>query len=179
MSEFEKDWKYWKNNISPIKEDEIEEVKDPLPQSSFQKNLFKTQPKAKKELIGQGGSKYKKGPYKFKVSYKRSKSAPPIGENKIKNLLKEFQMMYDFSDLNVKDHLNYNIWDENGEHVHAEIGNKLIQIAKDFFASLKFPKNTEILDIKFTGSLANYNWTESSDIDLHLVVDLNKLSNNR
>ena len=179
MSEFEKDWKYWKNNISPLQEDEIEEVKDPLPKSPFQKKLFKTHPKDKKELIGQGGSKYKGGPYKFKVSFKRSKSAPPIGEGKIRKLLKEFQMMYDFSDLNVKDHLNYNIWDENGEHIHAEIGNKLIEVAKDFFASLKFPRDTEIIDIKFTGSLANYNWTESSDIDLHLVVDLNKISRDR
>jgi predicted nucleotidyltransferase len=179
MSEYEKDWKYWKNNISPLQEDEIEEVKDPLPKSPFQKELFKTHPKDKKELIGQGGSKYKGGPYKFKVSYKRSKSAPPIGEGKIRKLLKEFQMMYDLSDLNVKDHLNFNIWDENGEHIHAEIGNKLTEVAKDFFASLKFPRDTEIIDIKFTGSLANYNWTESSDIDLHIVVDLNKISRNR
>ena len=172
--EYEKDWKSFIKSAN-----EIEEASDPLPQSPFQKNLFKTQPKAKKELIGQGGSKYKGGPYKFKVSYKRSKSAPPIGEGKIRKLLKEFQLMYDFSDFKVKDHLNYNIWNENREHIHAEIGNKLIEIAKDFFASLKLPADTELIDIKFTGSLANYNWTQNSDIDLHLVVDFNKISKDK
>tara|TARA_R110002020_G_scaffold437012_2_gene647189 strand:- start:859 stop:1905 length:1047 start_codon:yes stop_codon:yes gene_type:complete len=172
--EYEKDW------FSFLKKArEIEEEKDPLPQSEFQKNLFKTQPKAKKELIGQGGSKYKGGPYKFKVSYKRSKSAPPIGEGKVRKLLKEFQLMYDFSDFNVKDHLNNNIWEENGRHIRAEIGNKLIEIAKDFFASLKLPEDTELIDIKFTGSLANYNWTQNSDIDLHLVVDFDKISKDK
>ena len=172
--EYEKDW------FSFLKKArEIEEEKDPLPQSEFQKNLFKTQPKAKKQLIGQGGSKYKGGPYKFKVSYKRSKSAPPIGEGKVRKLLKEFQLMYDFSDFNVKDHLNNNIWEENGRHIRAEIGNKLIEIAKDFFASLKLPKDTELIDIKFTGSLANYNWTQNSDVDLHLVVDFDKISKDK
>ena len=47
--EYEKDWKSFVKNAN-----EIEEASDPLPQSTFQKNLFKTQPKAKKELIGQG-----------------------------------------------------------------------------------------------------------------------------
>jgi len=178
MSEFEKDWKYWKENISTLQEDEIEEVKDPLPQSPFQKALFKKHPKDKKELIGQGGSKYKGGPYKFKVSYKRSKSAPPIGESQIKKLLKEFQVMYDFSDLNMKDHLNHDIWNDQG-YIRDEVGSKLIEIAEDFFESLKLPENVKILDIKFTGSLANYNWTTNSDIDLHLVIDFSKISNDR
>ena len=172
--EYEKDWKSFVKSAN-----EIEEASDPLPQSPFQKNLFKTQPKAKKELIGQGGSKYKGGPYKFKVSYKRSKSAPPIGEGKIRRLLKEFQLMYDHSDFRVKDHLNYNIWNENREHIHGEVGNKLIEIAQDFFASLKLPRDAELIDIKFTGSLANFNWTDNSDIDLHLVVDFNKISRDK
>ena len=168
---YEKDWKSFVKNI--------EEVEDPLPDSPYQKELFKTHPKKKKELIGQGGSKYKGGPYKFKVSYKRSKSAPPIGEAKIKELLKEFQIMYDYSDFNVKDHLNYDIWGPRGEHVRPLVGNKLIEIGKDFFDSLEFPEGTELIDIKFTGSLANYNWTQNSDIDLHLVVDFNKITKNK
>jgi len=31
-------------------------------------------------------------------------------------------------------------------------------------------------DIRFTGSLANYNWSEYSDIDLHIVVDFSKIN---
>ena len=173
----EKCVKDWFSFVKSTKE--LEEEKDPLPQSEFQKELFKTHPKKKKELIGQGGNKYKGGPYKFKVSYKRSKSAPPIGEGKLKKLLKEFQLMYDYSDFNVKDHLNHNIWGPTGDHIRAEVGNKLIEIGKDFFDSLKFPEGTELIDIKFTGSLANYNWTQKSDIDLHLVVDFSKISKDK
>ena len=64
----EKCVKDWFSFVKSTKE--LEEEKDPLPQSEFQKELFKTHPKKKKELIGQGGNKYKGGPYKFKVSYK-------------------------------------------------------------------------------------------------------------
>ena len=31
-----------------------------------------------------------------------------------------------------------------------------------------------IYDIHFTGSLANYNWSEFSDVDLHILVDMNE-----
>ena len=40
---YEKDWKSFVKNI--------EEVEDPLPDSPYQKELFKTHPKKKKELI--------------------------------------------------------------------------------------------------------------------------------
>ena len=33
----------------------------------------------------------------------------------------------------------------------------------------------DIVDIRFTGSLANYNWSRYSDIDLHIVVDFSKI----
>ena len=36
----------------------------------------------------------------------------------------------------------------------------------------------EIEDILFVGSLANYNWSEYSDIDLHIVVNYNQFPNN-
>ena len=36
-----------------------------------------------------------------------------------------------------------------------------------------------MIDITFTGSLANYNYNNSSDIDLHLIVDFSKIDNNK
>ncbi len=33
-------------------------------------------------------------------------------------------------------------------------------------------------DLRFTGSLANYNWSKYSDIDLHIVVDFSKIDEN-
>ena len=68
----------------------------------------------------------------------------------------------------VKDDLNKNIW--NGDKkLKPEIREKLLQIAKDFYESLDL--KAPILDITLTGSIANYNWTDKSDIDLHIVID--------
>jgi hypothetical protein len=36
---------------------------------------------------------------------------------------------------------------------------------------MKLPKGFKLNDIIFTGSLANYNWSEFSDIDLHIVLN--------
>ena len=36
----------------------------------------------------------------------------------------------------------------------------------------------EYEDITFTGSLANFNWSKFSDIDLHLLVDFSKVDEN-
>lgn len=68
----------------------------------------------------------------------------------------------------IHDHLNEKIWTKDGE-LDLEILEKLEEIAKDFheYLDVKAP----IKDIWFTGSLANYNWTDVSDIDLHILID--------
>ena len=68
----------------------------------------------------------------------------------------------------VKDDLNRNIWNEDNK-LKPEIHEKLLQIARDFYESLDL--KAPILDITLTGSIANYNWTDKSDIDLHIVID--------
>jgi hypothetical protein len=50
---------------------------------------------------------------------------------------------------------------------------KLLRIAKDFYE--KFPellKGRVIKDIQLTGSLSNYNYTNFSDLDVHVLVNL-------
>jgi hypothetical protein len=49
------------------------------------------------------------------------------------------------------------------------IRGKLLTIANDFFDSLGL--DTEIEDIELTGSLVNYNYTEFSDLDVHIIID--------
>jgi predicted nucleotidyltransferase len=68
----------------------------------------------------------------------------------------------------IKEDLNRDIWDENNQ-LNAEISDKLLAIAEDFYYGLDL--DAPVLDITFTGSMANYNWTEKSDIDLHIVID--------
>ena len=68
--------------------------------------------------------------------------------------------------------LNPKLWD--GTNLRPKIAQKLRQIAEDFAAEYDIPKNA-IEDTIITGSLANYTWTEFSDIDIHLVVDFAKI----
>jgi predicted nucleotidyltransferase len=75
----------------------------------------------------------------------------------------------EFDLTNIKSGINGNIW-EKGGHLKPEVREKLLKIAELFYESLHidFP----IIDIYFTGSLANYNWTSQSDIDVHLILDI-------
>lgn len=75
----------------------------------------------------------------------------------------------------INDELEPNIW--KGEQLRPFIGKKLMEIANDFIDGLPF--NVTIQDVRFTGSLANYNWSKYSDIDLHIVVDFSELDDNK
>lgn len=69
------------------------------------------------------------------------------------------------------DDLNPAVW--SGFTIHPKVREKLIEAGEAFFESLNLP-DLEIEDVIFTGSNANYNWTQDSDIDLHIVVDFKK-----
>jgi predicted nucleotidyltransferase len=74
-----------------------------------------------------------------------------------------------------KDELNSKIWDEN-QKLRKEVREKLLQTANEFIDFIGVPLLIE--DVIFTGSLANYNWSEFSDIDLHVVCDFIQFSDN-
>lgn len=56
----------------------------------------------------------------------------------------------------------------------SKIRKKLLQIANEFYKSLEL--DAPIEDIQLTGSLANYNYTNYSDLDVHIIVDFNKIN---
>lgn len=72
-----------------------------------------------------------------------------------------------------KDTLPSDIFEgEDGSYkVHKGIREKLLEISDAFidFIGVDF----FIEDVHLTGSLANYNWSEYSDVDLHILVDFN------
>jgi hypothetical protein len=70
------------------------------------------------------------------------------------------------------DKLNPKLWGSD-EHLHPQIREQLLRIAEDF-AEFLGVSNFEIKDITVSGSNAAYTYTDNSDIDLHLVVDLPK-----
>ena len=71
------------------------------------------------------------------------------------------------------DELNPKIWNEDNT-LKIEVGNKLQEIANAFIDYLSIPQES-IKDIRITGSSANYNYTEHSDLDLHIIVDYDKV----
>lgn len=94
-------------------------------------------------------------------------------KERIKLLLKE---NLDFSGFKMNDELNPVIWDKD-KVMKEEISDTLLQIAKDYFTSLKI--NIPVKDITMTGSLANYNWSKYSDVDLHIIIDLDKMGDKK
>jgi hypothetical protein len=79
----------------------------------------------------------------------------------------------DLSGFQMQDELNSRIWDKE-QKMKSEVKKTLLKIADDYFESLELP-GVDIEDVTMTGSLANYNWSKYSDIDLHIVVDYNDL----
>lgn len=70
------------------------------------------------------------------------------------------------------DELNPKLWD--GLELKPEVKEKLNEIAEAFKEYLDIPEDA-ILDIRITGSSASYNYTEYSDLDLHLIIDYEKV----
>ena len=68
--------------------------------------------------------------------------------------------------------LNPILWKD--EKIDEDTRKKLVAIAKDFYKDLKL--EIPIKDIQLTGSLANFNWTKYSDLDVHVLMDFKKIN---
>jgi len=90
------------------------------------------------------------------------------------NISKEIKIPADvLNSFAIKSELNPQIWKE--DKLNSSVRTKLIKIANDFFKELKLPSEVKMKDIIFTGSLANFNWSKFSDIDLHIVLDFSQI----
>ena len=83
----------------------------------------------------------------------------------------------DMAALVPKDTLQRSFWN-NKRDLKAPVRKKLLEIANDFFESLKLPENVKLKDITITGSIASYNWSKYSDIDLHMIIDFSNVDEN-
>jgi predicted nucleotidyltransferase len=106
------------------------------------------------KVLSMGGNK-NTAPY--------TRPRPPRGKSGLGPLEEDVPLIPE-----IKEDLNRDIWDEN-DKLKSEIAQKLLKIARDFYEGLDLA--APILDITITGSIANYNWTEKSDIDLHILID--------
>ena len=69
-------------------------------------------------------------------------------------------------------HLNRKIWD--GEKLRPEVAKRILQIAKIFVGYLEIP-NFRVQDVVVSGSMANFNYTKYSDVDIHVVTNYEDL----
>jgi len=64
------------------------------------------------------------------------------------------------------------LWDEYS-HLDPRSRVNLLRMAYDFYEHTNF--KAPIIDIYLMGSIANYNWSPQSDVDVHIIVDFNQL----
>lgn len=67
---------------------------------------------------------------------------------------------------------------DNGNYkLKDEIREKLLEISNEFleFIGIDF----FVFDIVLTGSLANYNWSKYSDVDIHILIDFDEFSSGK
>ena len=90
-----------------------------------------------------------------------------------KNILFEVETDdINLSSFKIHKKLNQKIWKD--EKIDSKVRLKLLDIADEFYSSLAIDW-VKIEDIILTGSLANYNWSKYSDVDLHILIDFKKV----
>ena len=78
-------------------------------------------------------------------------------------------------DLEPQKVLQEDLWQD--DTLNSEVKDALMAIVEEFKEFLAL-ESIIIEDIQLTGSLANYNYTNFSDIDLHLLIDFSKVDEN-
>lgn len=141
---------------------EWEEYKSILSEiEPYQKWAKKQNLRFKKATLTKGGQK-NTSPYTKRPPLKSKSGLGPLEEEG--RLVPE-----------IKDELNPKIWSKDGE-LDQEVREKLLKIANDFYEKLDLP--APVLNITLTGSMANYNWTDMSDLDLHILIDYSEVDEN-
>lgn len=77
----------------------------------------------------------------------------------------------------LKNNLCSDFFEEDSHLMKNKIRDGLLEIVDNFTESCDF--GFDIEDITLTGSLANYNWSKYSDVDLHIIVDYDNISEDK
>lgn len=100
-----------------------------------------------------------------------------IPRNIFQDLIKEVVRPEEIELGSIKQHesLSPLIWE--GENMKKDIRATLLKNAKAFIVYAGI-ENVRFNDIVITGSMANYNYSKNSDIDVHIILDFNQISEN-
>ena len=108
-------------------------------------------------------------------TFKGSESITPTSEMLVANLKKILleaadPESVDLSSFEMHDKLDQDFWNQPDDNLDPEIQEKLLIIANDFYNSLEVG-DVPYEDVTFTGSLAAFNYSRFSDVDLHILLD--------
>lgn len=102
----------------------------------------------------------------------------PIGGEEKRNKQQKFNIAP--MPLNVAQEGKIRVYNQNlcpklwiNNQLDPEVKDRLLEIAKDFYEKTNF--KAPVKDIFLMGSVANYNWTPESDLDVHILIDFNDL----
>lgn len=100
-------------------------------------------------------------------------------KNNISDVLKEViePETVDVSSIQMHDTLCPLIW-ESEDKMKPEVRKTLLLNAKRFIEFTN-AENLKFNDVILTGSMANYNYNENSDLDVHIILDFNQISENK
>ena len=76
----------------------------------------------------------------------------------------------------IQPELNHKIWNDK-DNIYPGVKGALMDIVDEFLEGLDI--DADIKDVILTGSIANYNWSKFSDIDLHILVDFSEVNDNQ
>jgi predicted nucleotidyltransferase len=135
------------------------------------------------ELTTAGGKKKGKGGTPFKQSHNVEgdwESAPPTAPGGLEETALDEDVIIkigrdDLMAFDIQGALNQKIW-AGDSHVRAGVKGALMDIVDEFLEGLDM--DLDIKDIVITGSVANYNWSKFSDIDIHILVDFADVNDN-
>ena len=63
-------------------------------------------------------------------------------------------------------------WNSQNQ-LNPEIRKNLLQASLDFYKNKSY---CTVVDIYLMGSIANYNWNDYSDADVHIIIDFKQLA---
>ena len=79
------------------------------------------------------------------------------------------------SAIELHDTLNPKLWDENN-NLRPIVKDRLIRIVDKYIESSDVLTKEDVIDVELLGSNASYNYTPYSDLDVHLVVNMEDVS---
>jgi len=146
----------------------MHEAREPTPFKSAAQKRYKSQRKKNDIYTTKAGHKKPSTGSPFAGKMKR------LGTDRLRfeNLQEIIDDEIDFSSLEAKEDLSTALW--LGGNLKEEVQHRLTQLAHDFMEYLDL--EVEIRDLLLVGSMAGYNHSKYSDIDLHIVLDFSEIS---